>query len=133
MTSFQIKVLAALLMVVDHIGLILFPHHLIFRYMGRLSFPLFAWLIGQGEKYTKNFESYTLRLTVAAIISQPVYHALFKFSDLNILVSLLIGLLAIRVGKLTKYKYLTWLTFAAIAQTINANYGLYGILVITGL
>ncbi|MFB2921097.1 TraX family protein [Aerosakkonema funiforme] len=48
MTAFQIKVLAALLMLVDHIGAIFFPKIFVLRIVGRLSFPLFAWLIGQG-------------------------------------------------------------------------------------
>ncbi len=133
MTSHQIKLIAALLMVVDHVGVVFFPDQLAFRYIGRLSFPLFAWLIGQGEKYTKDFNSYLIRLAVGAGISQPLYYALFNFTNLNILVTLLIGLLAIRIGKLVSFKYLIWLTFAGVAQAINTSYGFYGILVITVL
>lgn len=48
MSSFQIKVLAAFLMTIDHIGVVFFPHQLALRYIGRLSFPLFAWLVGRG-------------------------------------------------------------------------------------
>lgn len=133
MTSYQIKLLAALLMVVDHVGVVFFPNQLIFRYLGRLSFPLFAWLVGQGEKYTKNFKSYLLRLIVWAGISQPIYCSLFKVINPNILVTLSLGLLAIRLGKLCNFKYLVWLSFAALGQTINTSYGFYGILTITVL
>ena len=133
MTSYQIKLIAALLMIVDHVGVVFFPDQLAFRYIGRLSFPLFAWLVGQGEKYTKNFNSYLSRLAVGAGISQPLYYVLFNFNNLNILVTLLIGLLAIRLGKLVSFKYLVWLTFAGVAQAINTSYGFYGILVITVL
>ena len=133
MTSYQIKLIAALLMVVDHVGVVFFPDQLAFRYIGRLSFPLFAWLIGQGEKYTKDFNSYLIRLAVGAGISQPLYYVLFNFTNLNILVTLLIGLLAIRIGKLVNFKYLIWLTFAGLAKAINTSYGFYGILVITVL
>lgn len=129
MTSFQIKLLAALLMVIDHVGVVFFPDQLLFRYVGRLSFPLFAWLLGQGEKHTKNFNSYLIRLAVGAIVSQPFYQLLFNFNDLNILFTLLMGLLAIRLGKLVSNKYLVWFSFAGIAQTINANYGFYGVIV----
>ena len=131
MTSYQIKLIAALLMVVDHVGVVFFPDQLAFRYVGRLSFPLFAWLVGQGEKYTKNFNSSLIRLAVGAGISQPLYYVLFNSSNLNILVTLLIGLLAIRLGKLIGFKYLVWFTFAGVAQAINTSYGFYGILVIT--
>ena len=133
MTSYHIKLIAALLMVVDHVGVVFFPDQLAFRYIGRLSFPLFAWLIGQGEKYTKDFNLYLIRLAVGAGISQPLYYALFNYSNPNILVTLLIGLLAIRIGKLVSFKYLIWLTFAGLAQAINTSYGFYGILVITVL
>lgn len=133
MTSYQIKLLAALLMVIDHIGIVFFPNQLVFRYVGRLSFPLFAWLVGQGEKYTKNFNSYLVRLAIWAGVSQPLYYVLFNYSNLNILITLLIGLSAIRLGKLVNYKYLIWFTFAGIAQVINTSYGFYGILVITVL
>ena len=133
MTSYQIKLIAALLMVVDHVGVVFFPDQLAFRYIGRLSFPLFAWLVGQGEKYTKNFNSYFIRLAVWAGISQPLYYVLFNFSNLNILVTLLIGLLAIKIGKLVNFKYSIWLIFAGVAQAINTSYGFYGILVITVL
>jgi TraX protein len=167
-TSFQIKLLAALLMVCDHIGVVFFPSQLIFRYIGRFSFPLFAWLLGQGEKYTKDFNSYFLKLTVWGFLSQPIYYLLFNNYSLNILVTLLLSLLAIRLGKLidnkskenlslplssqilcpTKgqrpaahavlhssiffnSKYLIWLTFALIAQSVNANYGAYGVIIVT--
>ncbi len=133
MTSFQIKLVAALLMVIDHVGVVFFPDQLAFRYIGRLSFPLFAWLVGQGEKYTKNFNFYLIRLAVWAGISQPLYYVLFNFSNLNILVTLLIGLLAIKIGKLVNFKYLIWFTFAGVAQAINTSYGFYGIIVITVL
>ncbi len=133
MTSYQIKLLAALLMVVDHVGVVFFPNQFIFRYLGRLSFPLFAWLVGQGEKYTKNFKSYLLRLIVWAGISQPIYYSLFKVTNPNILVTLFLGLLAIRLGKLYNFKYLIWLSFAALGQAINTSYGFYGILIVTVL
>jgi TraX protein len=103
-TSFQIKLLAALLMVCDHIGVVFFPSQLIFRYIGRFSFPLFAWLLGQGEKYTKDFNSYFLKLTVWGFLSQPIYYLLFNNYSLNILVTLLLSLLAIRLGKLIEMK-----------------------------
>ena len=101
MTTFQIKLLAAVLMVCDHIGAVIFPKILILRFLGRLSFPLFAWLIGQGEKNTNNFKLYLLRLVILGVISQPIYYLTFHSSALNILATLAFGLLAI-TGVLTK-------------------------------
>lgn len=131
MTSFHIKLLAAIFMVCDHVGVVFFPKILLFRYIGRFSFPLFAWLVGQGEKHTKNFQAYLARLSIWGVISQPAYFLLFHFWNLNILATLALGLLAIRLGKLIGSKYLAWALLAAIAQLTNASYGAYGVLTIT--
>ena len=49
-----LKILACILMAIDHIGLALFPRMIIFRIIGRLAFPLFAFFIAEGCRYTKN-------------------------------------------------------------------------------
>ena len=129
MTTFQIKLLAAVLMVCDHIGAVIFPKILILRFLGRLSFPLFAWLIGQGEKYTNNFKLYLLRLVILGVVSQPIYYLTFHSSALNILATLAFGLLAIRVTKVIGSNLFTFI-FAVLAQLANAEYGAYGVFVI---
>lgn len=131
MTTFQIKLLAAILMVYDHIGAVIFPDILVLRFLGRLSFPLFAWLIGQGEKYTINFNTYLFRLIAVGLLSQPIYYLLFQSKRLNILATLSLGLLALRLDKLTNLKVLFTLLFATLAELINAEYGAYGVIVIT--
>lgn len=130
MTSFGIKVLAALLMVIDHIGIVFFPEQLLFRYLGRLSFPLFAWSLGQGEKYTKDVFAYLLRIIIWGLIAQPIYFVLFRNGQLNILFTLAIGLIALSLPKLIGAKYLIWIATATIAQVINADYGAYGVFTI---
>ena len=129
MTTFQIKILAAVLMVCDHIGAVIFPKILILRFLGRLSFPLFAWLIGQGEKHTNNFKLYLLRLVILGVVSQPIYYLTFHSSALNILATLAFGLLAIRVTKVIGSNLFTFI-FAVLAQLANAEYGAYGVFVI---
>lgn len=39
MSSFVLKLIAAVTMFIDHMGLILFPGQMIFRVIGRLAFP----------------------------------------------------------------------------------------------
>lgn len=41
-------------MTIDHIGLIFFPSQAIFRIIGRLAFPIFAYFIAEGCRYTHN-------------------------------------------------------------------------------
>ncbi len=52
--SSTLKVIACIFMAVDHVGLILFPKHEIFRIIGRLAFPIFAFFIAEGSRYSKH-------------------------------------------------------------------------------
>ena len=54
MSASVLKLLACILMTVDHVGVILFPGVRILRIIGRLAFPLFAFFIAEGCHYTKN-------------------------------------------------------------------------------
>jgi hypothetical protein len=51
MNAYQIKWIAILTMVIDHLGLFFFPQVIWLRIVGRLSFPLFAWLIANGATF----------------------------------------------------------------------------------
>lgn len=69
----QLKVIAAILMTIDHIGLYLFPGISIFRIIGRLSFPIFAYTFSEGCKYTKNRLRHIGVLFCVAVLFQLVY------------------------------------------------------------
>ncbi len=49
-----IKIFAALTMVCDHVGASLFPEIGTLRIIGRIAFPLFAYFIAEGCRYTRN-------------------------------------------------------------------------------
>jgi len=91
-------------MLIDHIGLIFFPHLLIFRVIGRLSFPLFAWGVALGAKYTHDIKKYAWRLFLFALISQYPFNLFGSITSvgsakLNVIFTLLSGLLAIQAYK----------------------------------
>lgn len=73
LSSNGIKLIALVLMTVDHVGMLLFPHLRILRILGRLSMPLFAFMISEGCRYTKNRKKYLLRLAVLGAAFQAVY------------------------------------------------------------
>ena len=107
MSTFQIKVVAIITMIIDYLGFFLFPQVLLFRMIGRIAFPLFSWLIANGANHTKNINLYLARLFVFALVSQIPYHYAIKLVDpnlntLNILFTLFIGLLAIKCIKEAK-------------------------------
>ncbi len=71
-----LKWVAAICMLCDHIGVILFPAVSVFRWIGRLSFPIFAFFIAEGCRYTRNRLRYFLTMLCAAVLVQ-VFYTLF--------------------------------------------------------
>lgn len=69
----QLKIIALIAMTCDHVGLQLFPQYDILRYIGRLAFPIFAFMIAEGAKYTKNRLKYFLQMFGLGVICQLVY------------------------------------------------------------
>ena len=69
----QLKLLALLLMTVDHIGMELFPYSMAWRIIGRLAMPIFAYMIAEGCSHTRNKGAYLLRLVAVAALCQIVY------------------------------------------------------------
>ena len=52
-----LKLVAIVLMVVDHVGYQLMGDNIIRRSLGRLSFPIFAWCIVVGSEYTHDIKA----------------------------------------------------------------------------
>ncbi len=73
MSSFVIKIIAAVAMFIDHAGLILFPQYDIFRIIGRLSYPIYAYCIAEGFRFTKNRLSYFGKIFLLGAACQLVY------------------------------------------------------------
>ena len=49
-----LKIIACIFMVIDHVGLVFFPFDDIYRILGRIAFPLFAFFIAEGSRYSKH-------------------------------------------------------------------------------
>lgn len=60
-------------MLLDHIGCFLFPQVMWLRWAGRLAFPLFAFFIGEGARYTHDRKKYLLQLSALGMGCQAVY------------------------------------------------------------
>ncbi len=97
MSSFVLKLIAAVTMFIDHAGLLLFPELEIMRIIGRLAFPIYAYCIAEGFRYTKNRKLYFLRVFILGLACQIVYTVVDRQLYLGILIvfSLSILLMAI--------------------------------------
>lgn len=95
-----IKIVAIISMTLDHFGHAFFPEYPIFRWLGRIAFPLFCYCLTVGLLYTHDIKKYLLRLGAFALISQPFWILAFNADDfvgnifnLNIFFTLLVSLL----------------------------------------
>lgn len=73
LTSNQLKLLAMLTMTLDHIGVQMFPGALWLRIVGRLAFPIYAYMIAEGCAHTRNRSKYLLQMAGLALLCQLVY------------------------------------------------------------
>lgn len=70
MTGFALKLMAIVAMTIDHIGYVFFPEQMIWRLVGRLAFPIFAYMAAEGAFYTRDRKRYLLRLLLWAVVSE---------------------------------------------------------------
>ena len=88
-----LKILACVTMVIDHVGLLFFPSQIIFRKIGRLALPLFAFLLAEGCKYTRNKKKHFLLLLFFASVCQCVYDIFAYLNGDPVYVCILVTLL----------------------------------------
>ena len=131
----QLKLIAMLLMIIDHIGALLLNNAICFRAIGRLSFPLFVFLLVDGFKRSHNLCSYAKRLLLFWIISIIPYSLAF-YGDFfnpnqNIFLSLYIylALYCALDSPYIAYKTKTVLTIicAVLSNICKLSYGWYGV------
>lgn len=73
LNSNQLKLIALVTMTADHVGLMFFPQLLWLRAIGRLAFPIYAYMIAEGCRHTKSLPRYLMSLGLLAGVCQVVY------------------------------------------------------------
>jgi hypothetical protein len=130
-----LKWIAIATMTVDHVGAILYPTIEVLRIIGRISFPLFSYLIALGVETTRNVKNYFVRLFIFAFISQIPFSLAVgtgMFDYLNIFFTLSLGVLFIHSLKKRSLLILIPIlaSFLNVLNYLNFDYGVYGILLI---
>ncbi len=142
--STTLKLIALISMTIDHTGMVLFPQYLWMRYVGRLAFPIYCFLIVEGYLHTKNVKKYMGRLALLAVLSEIPFNlvisgAVFYRYGQNVFFTLLIGLATLvgmnwLYGHLSKQlKVFSYLAVAAgclAAYAVDSDYSYKGILMI---
>ncbi len=145
MSSLTLKIIAIVTMVLDHVGYFIYglqiPYsyelHLICRIIGRISMPIFCFMIAEGFRKTRDPYRYAARLALAALISEIPYNLCFWGSpiatgSLNVMFTLFFGLLGLIFYKLvldkTKRPAVAVLTLIPICLAVHflgADYSFY--------
>ncbi len=97
-----LKLIAIIAMLLDHVGNVFFPQYPVFRWIGRIAFPIFCYCMTVGLLYTHDIKKYLTRLGIFAIISQPFWILAFNPDDVwgnltnwNIFFTLFLSLLSL--------------------------------------
>ena len=140
-----LKIIAAVTMLVDHAGMLLFPRVRLLRIIGRISFPIFAYFIAEGCRYTKSKLRYFLTVLLSGAVFQTVYYLATGSDYMNIFITFALSIPAVYLlnalkGELTSTErnvpltvslavmlavYLAFLVF--FTEAVTVSYGLAGV------
>ena len=95
LTGNALKIIAMLAMLIDHTGLYLFPTVLIFRMIGRIAFPIFAYMIAEGCRYTRNRLRYLAGIAGLGVACQAVVAVVTGTLHMGILITFSLSILTI--------------------------------------
>jgi hypothetical protein len=148
-----LKLIACITMLLDHIGVVIVMNcvenatganksalldlYEMLRMVGRLTFPIYCFLLVEGSFYTRNSKRYGMRLLIVALLSEIPYDLVLygeiNWQRQNVMVTLLLGFLMLETMK--KYpeipkKALVILPFLMLADLVDADYEIKGILTI---
>ncbi|QSX06635.1 conjugal transfer protein TraX [Sedimentibacter sp. zth1] len=130
----QIKYIAIIAMLIDHIGMFFIPLvnplGVICRVVGRLTAPIMSYFLAEGYYYTSSKKKYAFRLLIFAIISQFAY----AFShgnklgdlDLNVIYTFLISFLVLLSYDNIKNILLKWISI--IVLIMLSSFGDWGVI-----
>lgn len=133
----DLKVIAIVTMLIDHMGAILFPDVIILRMIGRLAFPIFAFLLVEGFFHTSDRKKYMTRLLMYALVSEVVFDlaffgTFFEMGHQNIFFTLFLGLCAMMIfdqyrikNPIAGWGFLIGIGF--LATFFFVDYGMIGI------
>lgn len=140
LNAFHLKIIAIIAMTINHLGQNFAPKfnpfwwEFTYQFIGKLTFPIMAYLLIEGYIHTKRFKNYVLRLALFAVISiLPYHYVLNKTGSIyifnNILFTLTIGLFMLKaINKYPKYK--KYIVFIASLLTVASDWNIFGILII---
>ena len=134
-----LKWIAVLTMVIDHVGAILFPDQIWMRVIGRVAFPIYAYCLAEGFRYTSDYRRYLGRLALFAILSEipfdlALYGVPVSFAHQIVFLTLSRGLILLWVLERCREQLLlcagAFAVLCFLAQALHMDYGAGGLLMV---
>ena len=126
-TSMLLHVMAMLLMLCDHLWGTVVPGNDWLTCIGRISFPIFAFMIVEGYFRTKSLKKYVWRLLIFAVISEIPFNlamgsSIFYPIHQNVVWSFLIAIGLIWLNEKAKEKSKLWVRICTGIGTVLLGY-----------
>ena len=126
-TTFSLRIMAMIFMLCDHLWATIIHGNEWLTCIGRLTFPIFAFLIVEGYFHTKNLKKYVLRLLIFAVISEIPFNLVTGNSLIypmhqNVLWTFLIAIFLIFLNEKARKKGKWWLIILVAAATIALGF-----------
>ena len=108
-TSMSLHIMAMIFMLCDHLWATVIPGNDWLTCVGRVAYPIFAFMIVEGYFHTHNLKKYVTRLLLWAVISEIPFNLvmgsrLFYPFHQNVLFTFLIGILCVYINEYAKVK-----------------------------
>lgn len=126
-SSVGLHVFAMLFMLLDHMWATVLSDFQWLTCVGRIAFPIFAFMIVEGYTHTRNLKKYALRLLLFALVSEipfnlMVGNSLLYYPHQNVLWTFLIGIGLIHINELARKKEKPWLSLLTMVATTVLGY-----------
>ena len=125
----MLRIIAMTFMLMDHLWATLLPAQDWLTCVGRLAFPIFAFMAVEGYFHTHSFKKYILRLLLFAVLSEIPFDLMYGGTwfypfHQNVIWTLLMGLLGVHLLETVRRKQNLALFAAAAVGVILAGGGL---------
>lgn len=122
-----LHILAMIFMLFDHLWATIIPGNQCLTCLGRLAFPIFAFMIVEGYFHTSSLRRYALRLLLFALISEIPFNLMYSSSLIypyhqNVIWTLLLGLGLIHLNELTAKRRKMWLRILVGCITVIVGF-----------